>query len=60
VVEVTRAQRRQVGIVLVLDLAILAPEEPDRFTPGDVRRVMMARSLDRPAPGRPTSSMASR
>ena len=29
-----------------MDLAILAPEEPDRFSPGDVRRVLMAKSLE--------------
>ena len=30
----------------LVDLAILAPEEPDRFSPGDVRRVLMAKSLE--------------
>jgi class 3 adenylate cyclase/DNA-binding transcriptional MerR regulator len=30
----------------LVDLGILAPEEPDRFTAGDVRRVLMARSLE--------------
>ena len=30
----------------LVDLGILAPEEPDRFSPGDVRRVLMARSLE--------------
>src|SRR5437899_12816585 len=30
----------------MVDLAILAPEEPDRFSPGDVRRVLMAKSLE--------------
>src|SRR5947209_3345389 len=30
----------------MVDLAILAPEEPDLFSPGDVRRVLMARSLE--------------
>ncbi len=29
-----------------MELGILAPEEPDRFSPGDVRRVLMARSLE--------------
>jgi adenylate cyclase len=28
------------------DLGVLAPGEPDRFSPGDVRRVLMARSLE--------------
>jgi hypothetical protein len=27
-------------------LGILAPDEPDRFSPGDVRRVLMAKSLE--------------
>jgi len=30
----------------LVDLGILAPQEPDRFSPGDVRRVLMARSLE--------------
>ena len=30
----------------LVELGILAPEEADRFTPGDVRRVLMARSLE--------------
>ncbi len=30
----------------LVDLGILAPEEPDRFSTGDVRRVLMARSLE--------------
>jgi len=30
----------------LVDLGILTPDEPDRFSPGDVRRVMMARSLE--------------
>jgi adenylate cyclase len=30
----------------LVGLGILAPEEPDRFSPGDVRRVLMAKSLD--------------
>jgi adenylate cyclase len=30
----------------VVQLGILTPEEPDRFSPGDVRRVLMARSLE--------------
>jgi adenylate cyclase len=29
-----------------VDLGIFAPEEPDRFSSGDVRRVLMARSLE--------------
>jgi adenylate cyclase len=29
-----------------MDLGILAPEEPDRLSSGDVRRVLMARSLE--------------
>jgi adenylate cyclase len=33
-------------LVRLVDLGILAPEEPDRFSPGDVRRVLMARSLE--------------
>jgi adenylate cyclase len=33
-------------VVRLVDLGILAPEEPDRFSPGDVRRVLMARSLE--------------
>ena len=33
-------------LVRLMDLAILAPEEPDRFSPGDVRRVLMAKSLE--------------
>ncbi len=30
----------------LVDLGILAPEESDRFSPGDVRRVLLARSLE--------------
>jgi class 3 adenylate cyclase len=30
----------------LLDLGVLAPPEPDRFSGGDVRRVLMARSLE--------------
>ena len=30
----------------LVELGILTPQEPDRFTPGDVRRVQMARSLE--------------
>jgi adenylate cyclase len=30
----------------LVDLGILAPEEPDRFSPGDVRRALMAKSLE--------------
>jgi len=33
-------------LVRLVDLAILSPEGPDRFSPGDVRRVLMARSLE--------------
>ena len=33
-------------LVRLVDLGILTPEEPDRFSPGDVRRVLMARSLE--------------
>ena len=33
-------------LVRLVDLGILAPEEPDRLSPGDVRRVLMARSLE--------------
>jgi adenylate cyclase len=33
-------------LVRLVDLGILAPEEPDRFSQGDVRRVLMARSLE--------------
>ena len=32
-------------LVRLVDLGILAPEEPDRFSPGDVRRVLMAKSF---------------
>ena len=32
--------------VRLVDLGILAPEEPDRFSQGDVRRVLMAKSLE--------------
>ncbi|MEZ0234099.1 MAG: adenylate/guanylate cyclase domain-containing protein [Actinomycetota bacterium] len=30
----------------LVELGILAPAEPDRFSPGDLRRVLMARSLE--------------
>jgi len=30
----------------LVDLGVLAPDEPGRFSPGDVRRVLMAKSLD--------------
>ncbi len=33
-------------LVRLMDLGILAPEEPDRFSPGDLRRVLLARSLE--------------
>ena len=33
-------------VVRLVELGILAPEQPDRFSEGDVRRVLMARSLE--------------
>jgi adenylate cyclase len=33
-------------LVRLVELGILAPQEPDRFSSGDVRRVLMARSLE--------------
>jgi class 3 adenylate cyclase/DNA-binding transcriptional MerR regulator len=33
-------------LVRLTNLGILAPEQPDRFSPGDLRRVLLARSLD--------------
>ena len=33
-------------LVRLMDLGIVAPEEPDRFSAGDVRRVLMAKSLE--------------
>src|SRR5438067_8974581 len=33
-------------LVRLADLGILAPQVPDRFSPGDVRRVLMAKSLE--------------
>ena len=33
-------------LVRLVELGILKPEQPDRFTPGDIRRVLMARSLE--------------
>ena len=33
-------------LVRLVDLGIVAPEEPNRFSPVDVRRVLMAKSLD--------------
>jgi DNA-binding transcriptional MerR regulator len=33
-------------LVRLVDLGIVAPEEPTRFSPGDVRRVLMAKSLE--------------
>ena len=33
-------------LVRLVDLGILTPEERDRFAPGDVRRVLMAKSLE--------------
>jgi adenylate cyclase len=43
------AERTGVGpeyVARLVDLGILAPAEPDRFSPGDARRVLMARSLE--------------
>jgi adenylate cyclase len=43
------AERAGVGpsyLARLVDLGILTPESPDRFSPGDVRRVLMARSLE--------------
>jgi class 3 adenylate cyclase len=33
-------------LLRLVDLGILAPEDPDRFSPGDVRRALMANSLE--------------
>ena len=33
-------------LVRLVELGVLSPEEPDRYSPGDVRRVLMARSLE--------------
>lgn len=33
-------------LVRLVDLGILAPDDSDRFSPGDVRRVWMAKSLE--------------
>ena len=33
-------------LVRLVDLGILAPQEPEGFSPGDVRRVLMAKSLE--------------
>ena len=33
-------------VARLVELGILAPEEPDRFSAGDVRRVLMSRSLE--------------
>jgi adenylate cyclase len=33
-------------LVRLMDLGILAPVDPDRFSPGDVRRALMANSLE--------------
>ena len=33
-------------VIRLVELGILVPEEPDRFSAGDVRRVLMARSLE--------------
>ena len=35
------------------DLGILAPHEPDRFSPADVRRVLLANSLEQAGAARP-------
>jgi class 3 adenylate cyclase len=34
-------------VARLMDLGILAPHEQDRFSPGDVRRVLLAKSLER-------------
>jgi adenylate cyclase len=41
-----RAGVEQPFVVRLVDLGILAPQETDRFSAGDVRRVLMARSLE--------------
>src|SRR5437867_1432637 len=41
-----RAEVEPSYLVRLVDLGVLAPEEPDRFSPGDVRRVLMAKSLE--------------
>lgn len=42
-----RASRGRVSFLArLLDLGILAPHEPDRFSPADVRRVLLANSLE--------------
>ncbi len=33
-------------LVRLVELGLLSPEEPDRYSPGDVRRAMLARSLE--------------
>ena len=33
-------------LLRLVDLGVLVPVEPDRFSPGDVRRVLMAKSLE--------------
>ena len=33
-------------VVRLVDLGVLTPEQPDRFSGGDVRRVLLARSLE--------------
>jgi adenylate cyclase len=43
------ARRAGVGpeyVVRLVELGMLSPEQPDRFSRGDVRRVLMARSLE--------------
>ena len=43
------AERAGVGpdfVARLMDLAIVRPASPDDFSPGDVRRVLMARSID--------------
>jgi adenylate cyclase len=43
------ARRAGVGpeyVVRLVELGMLTPEQPDRFSPGDVRRVQLARSLE--------------
>jgi adenylate cyclase len=41
-----RAGRDPAYLLRLVELGILHPEEPDRFSPGDVRRVQMAASLE--------------
>ena len=41
-----RAGVRPEYVVRLVELGMLSPEQPDRFSRGDVRRVLMARSLE--------------